>query len=75
MSNKTEKLTAASVCREFGKSWKRFVDAGKPLFEELHNRISFGDAWSILRTNKQADYTEKLDRDLKQVEGAEAEAK
>jgi len=52
--------------------WKKFRDAVKPVFEELYEEVATGrEAQKSIDSNSQADYREKLEEELNELEQSE----
>jgi len=52
--------------------WKKFRDAVKPVFEELYDNVAAGEeAQRSIDSNSQADYREKLEKELSELRNSE----
>lgn len=52
--------------------WKKFRDAVKPVFEELYDSVESGNEAKItIEANQKADYREKLEKELEELEQSE----
>ncbi len=52
--------------------WKKFRDAVAPVFEELYESVETGNEAKItIEANKQADYRDKLEEELKELQESE----
>ena len=52
--------------------WKKFRDAVAPVFEELYDSVESGNEARItIEANRQADYREKLEKELQELQDSE----